>query len=713
MAREVLFKIRVDDSGLSKISKFEKKVKSLREETKKSGKAFSGLSKSILTATGSLAKFAGRGLIKSLSVTAGVIEDVVSNSIALEDAMAGVRKTAGLTAEEVGLLTRQVRDYSVEQTNGMISAEDLASALEIAGQQGIFAGKSFKQGSDDALAFAKVMAMAGDALGGLTVERAAEQLGLFHGTFSDVVPDIERAASVLNFFGDTTKRSEGFILSLAGALSQAASTAGISESSTLAFAAALGDIQQVASKSGTGFSNIIDKMKSDTRKFVEAFNLDATEFERLIRHDMEGAVVMLAESMNAMLNGPGGSVEFSRALSDLKLGGRGANNVMQGLAQNADKLAIYLKQGNEQWDLNTSLLNSAMNNADRVSQIWAAFKNIISNTAGVIGDMLLPVFKDVLKDINQIAIEFRAWLLETDFIKNRLGPALEGIGEKIKELVKQAVEFVKNIDWQNVGKQVKEIAKGIVATAKEIPGITEAMLKIIKAVQGVQKSVSEMKLGKLLEFAGRALKGIGQILSGQITEGIKTIAIALKDSVIESFKVIKNLVAGISKALFELLSGPIKTLGSALESIWEKLGGKMDDTRRAAKDAAESIEMINESQKEVLREGVTQSVWPDLKRAIEDTNRSLSHYLINMQEVVYTSQLINKAQFQNRNIQRPIHTEPSIQKLSPVKASASNSGGTTINFNGMNVIDESSQQRFVREITRVQRGLSSTVIRAA
>lgn len=729
-------------------------------------------------------------------MTVDIFKGAVSDSIALEDAMAGVRKTAGLTADEVLILQREVRDFAVEELKGAASAVDLAKALEIAGQQGVMANKTFEQGSQDALAFAKTMVMAGEALGGLTVESAAEQLGLFHGVFSDFIPDIERAASVLNFFGDTTKRSEGHILNLAKGLSGASQMAGMTEQATLALAGTLGGIPLQASTVSTAMSRILLKMQTDTSKFAAVLKMDAQEFTNLVNTDMTAALSMMSQRLSEM-----NKQDFSKALADLSLTGKGVSAVMAGLGRETLTFNQALTDANTEWDKNTSLMNSFISNADRTSQLWGALKEIMSNTIGLMSDAMLPVMKDLLKDVNLLAMQFRQWFVETEFVEKKLTPALEQAKLFLQELVKSSVEFVKNADWSEIFSSVEESiknawesTKGWVESLKSFGESFDPMTlasgfqtvidiggKVLTFVGNLGSTLRELSpLVELFKVAWNgvsvainAVKAITQpffdglvemvyafqkAMSGDIFGGLKDGILAINTTLDGMFTMMKkaglDAVDALAGAVLGKLMGAFDKLSGKVKGIWDGLKNAIKGTEKAADDAAKSIDKVNDSQKEVAKEGYEQSVWPDLKswigKNVEETKNlangltAVTSDMVGIESAAVSAlQSITAA----TRAQQLAVKSAGLAPITPVTPATPVTPGTPATpstpvqrkpiggtsgaipgsgngqtrqqliqqynqFIGNNVMDESSKSRFAREIGMQQQDLAAAIITA-
>jgi len=599
-----------------------------------SGSAVSGL-KSLNTAFSGLgsrltASFAGvfdtlRDVVASvgdLGVRLG--SDIVAEAISLEDALAGVRKTANLSAEDVGQLAARVREYSTTALEGHVSAQQLAEALEIAGQQGIFAGKSLEEGSADGLAFAKAMNYASESFGGMRIGTIAEKLGILHGRFTDTIPTIENLVSTINHFGDSTKRSESYLTDLSGNLAEAAALTGLSEQATVALAASLGSVAQTAQKSGTAMSRILAKMRSESDAFALAFGLNADEFNRLVREDMEAALQVLANRLNELGGSQEGIDVILAGMKDLQLTGSGVSNVLLGLGAANEQLTQYLGESYVVWRENTSASDAFWNSMDRLSKVWEALGTIWQNTIGVIGDALLPHLKGLGQYVANLAGEFSAWFQQSRFVTEILPQAMERVKDLLQDLLDRAVKFVQHLDWSKVLEKVKAAWESVKATAitfynflfkANADGQTgfQRLLATVKDVAAGFKTVADFlgpvlkkvrDLGPLVEFMGKAWRLFGK--------GIEVV----RDLTLPLFQSMVSLITALTDEGY--------TLKMAFQDIFASIGAAIKHTIGHVTDLGKKLLSLIPGMKSVGKEAYGESLFPDMIAYADQTAAAVS-----------------------------------------------------------------------------------------
>ena len=570
--KTLIYEIVWDDGNASK------KADNWNEKLEKSAEEAEKMSSSFVSLGGTLNAFSAvmSTTGKTLDLAVDGFSAIVNNSVELQDAMNGVKRTADLSTESIGELTGKVRDYSVNVLQGFGSSEQLAEALEIAGQQGIFAGKSLEQGSEDALVFASTMVKAAVALDGLNLQSASERLGLFHGTFTDVIPTIENAASVLNYFGNTTKRGADFILNLSGRLAESANYVGLSEGATLALAASLGNLNQAASRSGSSMSRIMRLMRSDTSKFAEVFKLNAEEFSSLVKNDMEAAIIMLAEQMQRLSKD-----EVLQGLKDMHLSGDAVATTMLGLGNLTETLIKHFGEYNKVWSENTSLTDEFINSSERVSSLWRAIQEIFWNFVGLIGDKMLPYIAEFLEYVQQGAIELYNWAKSGDFLTKTLPKAFREITDALKGIVANAAEAARNIDWAQVLKRTEGLAKGIMNF------LTDTLPDIVDLLIGV----------------GEKWEGLVDIIE-LFASIIRPVINFLRDFTMPTFQGIVDLIVAMTDGT--------SNLGDMFKIVFEAIGNQVNKGIEAITKLANKFWDLVLPIKEADKEAVGESLFPDI-----------------------------------------------------------------------------------------------------
>jgi TP901 family phage tail tape measure protein len=684
---ELVYKLSVDDDASKGLDKFDKRLGKLKKSV---STTFAGVAGQFTGAiTDAISKISGA------FVDLG--KDAVGNAIALQDAMNGVKRTAGLTVPEVQRMTEAVRDYSVNVLQGHGSSIQLAEALEIAGQQGI-------RGAENMLAFAGTIVKASVAFDGMNVGKVAEKLGLLHGTFTDVVPTIENAASVVNHFANTTKRGADFILTLTGNMAENAKLIGLSEGATIAFAAALGNVNQVASKSGTAMSKVFKDLLVNSNDWAEAVGIDAKKFHRAMREDAEAGLVMFAEAVNELTSTGTGTDKLLLALEDMKFKGDGVSKTIIGLGQNVDKLKQFLGEQAFEWERNTSAQEEFEGSTERVSAAWGSLQEVWGNTIGMVGDVLLPHIEVFLNEVKEIVIATREWLKASGFLTDVLPGVLREVNSVLLMMLDRVVEIAKNIDWSNVFKKVGDAIKWVWEKAKLLMEILfsddmaaeierwhslmEAMKAITTVIIGVEKVLSA-----LWDIAKIGLSAFTESLAYAI-EQIKEMG-SLWDVITGTIKIFANTAKNA-------IQGVILQVGTLISKLW---------------DAAKAIAGVEEASH-------GESAFPDMYNWVLKDTQAMQGLTNQMRTAAMEASRLGQtvasvgAPSRPRGLGASTSTSTSsVSTISPGSLSSSSqpmqapsSPATTVVFEGINVVDQSSLNNFVHTVTETQNDMWGHVV---
>ncbi|MCP4367050.1 MAG: phage tail tape measure protein, partial [Deltaproteobacteria bacterium] len=422
MADSVIFHIKVDatdsDATLNRMKKGFKGLGSVGSKTIFDlGGAFKVLGK---TATSVVS-----GIIKSFQKIGETSFEMLSDSVKtfqrLEDELIVVRRTAGLTAEQMKTMGDAMRETSIAELDGAVSANKLAVALGIAGQQG-WISKAAMDANEGATvkfaqSFAKTMSMM-EVATDMTLPKAAETLGMIHNVFKGTGPDIERLGSVINYFGNTMKVGQGIIAESSRRLALFAKDAGLSEAATVSLAATMVDLGLTSRQAGASTGKLLKMLKTDYADFSESFSLNATQFKQLVQTDMEGALVMLSNRIAELqATGPEGIEALNNSMKELRLTGDGISKVMIGLGNANETLNQSFKNGAEQWRLNTALINefevASSTLSARIQGLWSRLQELYM----LIGEPLANAISKLIEtDISPLIDDFTEWFKQSEVL---------------------------------------------------------------------------------------------------------------------------------------------------------------------------------------------------------------------------------------------------------------------------------------------------------
>jgi len=607
MADEIIFKLIVDLGDSEKqIDAFQKKLEQLKKEMQSAFKdlnidlpVFSGFGDGILSSlTGVVGKasslllsgFKGifDGIVSLAQSAFALIGDVIStafnglrdsikNSIELEDAMSGVKRTANLTGEQIEALTKDVREMSNEQLKGAIAADDLAKILETAGQRGLIAGDNFEKTKNIALEFTKGVAMTAGALD-LSFEKTADSLGKFATLMGMSADEIGKVGNAINVLSDTTDAASANIVNMAGRLAPVAASFKLSASDTLGFAAAMDSLGVSSYTGATALQTAFKQMTSNIDGFAKVFSLDVNKLRTLIQTDIGGAFEYLLQNIDKMATAtPDGVEKVSLALKELKVSGAGVSTALLGLAGMGQELQQkFLDPAAQSITNMDSITKEFENTTSRASSLWASIGEIFVNTAGMFTDALIPVFDEALTYIRDIALQFSEWLVSQGIIENLKTSVIALWETGLKPLIASLVE------WASQSEELKTFL------SVDIP---VAIQSIIQWITQIAQKVDEW-LPQMIEYAGQAwqlLKDLS-IAAGtffkSLTSGDSSFIQSLP-GIFESVKVAMTDIAPIAMQVIEFFSG----IGLKLQELTPlvELFGKAWNAIEVAIEAARKV----------------------------------------------------------------------------------------------------------------------------
>lgn len=224
--------IGADTSGLAKgITEAESKVGGLGGTLQKHGVAIG-------------AAMTGVG-VSALAISYKSVEAFKN----IDSAMAGVRKTTGMTKDEIAVMKDEFISLSKEMP---ISAAGLADVGTVAGQLGI-------TGKENIMEFTKTVAMMSTAFS-MSAEDAATAMAKLATIYDIPIKEVGRLGSAVNVLGNTTAATEAQIMAYAMSLGAAARQLGFTSTQSLAMGASLISMGMDASDAGTRLNSAFTAM---------------------------------------------------------------------------------------------------------------------------------------------------------------------------------------------------------------------------------------------------------------------------------------------------------------------------------------------------------------------------------------------------------------------------------------------------------------------
>lgn len=491
-----------------------------------------------------------------------------------ESAFTGVRKTVDATEEEFAEMRQGILDMS--QTDVIASADEIAAVAEAAGQLGIQ--------KEHILDFSKVMIDLGEATN-LSADEAASELAKFANITQMDQGDFDKLGSVVVDLGNNFATTEADIVSMGMRLASTGELTGLSEPQIMAAATALSSLGIEAEAGGSAMSKILKSLQlavetgDGLEGFAKVANLSQDAFKQLYKQDSLKALSAFTKGLNDTERNGKSAVAI---LDDMGITEVRMSNAVLSLASSDDILTDAADLATKAWEENNALTAEAEKRyATTESQIDQA-KNSVENLGITIGDMTLPMIKELAGELTEAAKGAQRWVSENQ----------EGI-KKVAGIAGEVAKYALILKGTQV--TYLGVKTGALAAAK-------GGAKVAAAIQAAQVAGKGKGLKTFLSTM-TGLSGLGAsiaIFSG-IAAAIAAIAAAIALNHAEYMKAAKDFV---DARMFENGLPKLKDYTEALkESTSQHLkyaeevnsaADELDDIGYEMSRAKESVSLYNQ-----------------------------------------------------------------------------------------------------------------------
>ncbi len=289
----------------------------------------------------------GAGAIMAgVSAIGNFFRTAVTGAGKLEDQLADVRKTTGLTDEEVRKLNSDLKEIDTRT-----SREELLALSRDAGKLGI-------EGRENILQFVRAADKIKVALGEDLGEDAINQIGKLVTVF-----DLEKAfgfekgmlkiGSAVNTVGSKSAATEGFLVDFMARLGGVARTADLSAPSIIGYGATLDSLGMKVELSSTALQTFFIDFVRESDKFGAAVGMTKGALQKLM--DEKGTNAAFIEWLRLLKSGSKESQDMLNKLDELGIDGARGASVMLTLANNIGIVEEQQKIANKAFEEGTSV----------------------------------------------------------------------------------------------------------------------------------------------------------------------------------------------------------------------------------------------------------------------------------------------------------------------------------------------------------------------
>lgn len=297
----------------------------------------------------------------------------------MEAEEANVRKFTGMTAEEVASLNEEFKKLDTRT-----SREELNKLAQEAGRLG-------KTSQEDVLGYVRAadqINMALDDLGDgatLTLSKLTEIFGdeKRFGTEKSLL----KTGSVINDLSQKCSASAPYLAEFSSRLGGIAAQSKMTIAQVMAFGAVLDSNNLMVEASSTAVGQLITSIYQEPAKIAKAAGMDVAKFSKMVKEDMNGALIALFEQLNRF----GGMDSLASVFDSMGNDGARAIPVLTALAGHIDTLKLRQEQANEAFRDGTSISKEAEVQNNTVQAQLDKAKKGFNEMAVALGEQLLPV----------------------------------------------------------------------------------------------------------------------------------------------------------------------------------------------------------------------------------------------------------------------------------------------------------------------------------
>ena len=331
------------------------------------------------------------------------LHEVVNDYATMEEAQAQVRKYTGLSAEEVDALNEQLKAMDTRTSREQLNA--------LAGDAGKLGITSTNQIMEFVEAADKINVALGDDLGDGAVKNVGKLAMLFE---EDQRLGLKEAmlstASVINELSQNSSAGARYLEDFTARVAGVGKQAGMTQAQIMGFAAVLDENMQQDETSATAFSQLITKMHQEQAKFAALSGKDLQTFSKLLKEDVNQALLDLFQTMKAK----GGFEQLAPMFTEMGLEGSRATAVLSSITDKLDDVRRMQDLANISYAEATSINREFNVQNSTVQAGLDKARKAALDMRIELGEKLEPVAAHM---VNTTTLALRALSVTIDFVK--------------------------------------------------------------------------------------------------------------------------------------------------------------------------------------------------------------------------------------------------------------------------------------------------------
>lgn len=352
-----------------------KKVQDMQKPDEKKGNIFTRSINFLNTNWGAITQIIG-----AYSGIRDVVKGSVEAFAEMDQEMNNVRKYTGQTIEEI------------RQMNEEFKRMDTRTAREQLNQLAGSAGRLGISSKEDIMDFVYAADQINLALGDDLGKGAVDQIGKLSMAFGEddnmgLRNAMLSTGSAVNELAQHSAANAGYLVDFAARLSGVGVQAGLTQAQILGLGAAMDENMQRDEMAATAISQIITKMTTDSETFARIAGKNVEEFARLVKEDMNTALLEFFESMNKK----GGFTDLAPLFEQMGLDGMRAIGVLSTLAAKIDDVERHQRLATKAYQEHTSVEEEAAVQNDTYQAKLEKARKAFGDLRIELGERLLPV----------------------------------------------------------------------------------------------------------------------------------------------------------------------------------------------------------------------------------------------------------------------------------------------------------------------------------
>ncbi|MEI6697271.1 MAG: phage tail tape measure protein [Bacteroidota bacterium] len=579
---------------------------------------------------------AGNILTTLSTAAAGFFGGMIKGASDLSDQFADIRKTTGMTEEEVQTLNK-----SLKKIDTRTAVSELRNIAIVAGQLGI--EKEKVAGFTDAVDKINV-ALGDEIVGGAEV--VASTVGKLRNVLTDmksdaVDQDLLKIGNALNELGAAGFATAPVVANLSNRIGSIGIPLGLTSAQVMGLAATFQELNISEERGGTAMGRILKKMTTDTQSFAKIAGIDIQSFTKLVNTDLYAAFIKVVEGSR---KGGTSATALSAIIKDLEVDGAGASEVFMKLSANVGMTNEKVSLAGKALQSTDSVMNEFNLKNNNFAGVMAKAGKDINGFFMGIGQKISPVIAAIVVGF----ADFTKWLKRNAesllFLSKIIGVTVVSYVSYTAAAKLATWWTTKNTEstlLNTIATKAKALAETASIAVTQLFAAAQMLLagNIVGATQAMRvfnATLSTSGIGLIVGVVSAAAAAYMMFKSK--TEEASEAQQKIKSAILEATSPIMQEQAGINlliKSITSLNEGSTerKRLLDLLVENYPDFLGKLSKENVTNSQLSEQLKMVNEQYKQKIMLAATAAEREEITKRAVDNQRDLIKALERLDEL--------------------------------------------------------------------------------